>query len=403
MITETLLTLVVTILSVDQDVAIIDKGRLAGLQAGDAGRIYYQLTVGATTKRIDVGEGTILAVEDSNSRLRIDGDAKVQPGYFVELDVPLVGSGPAVDGIDPSVRALIARLVPGNRQLQAEVERLIRERRSLPERRADSGREKEAELRSQLAELQGALKTGAQKADLRVQRAEVERLKIQADASQAREEVSRLARRLEVAESEQRQLRNELDAALSEAKRQKRAEHRPEVSAPLPETASPDHPPLEPKTLDPEVVNPAPEHSEAMDPETADPKTIDPKAMVPETADPGMLSEDAEVLSRIRAWARAWSEQRVDDYLRFYAFNFRPPEGQDRKQWEAERRPRILRPSFIDVQLEDLDIVFLGATEVTVKFRQLYRSDVVAVAATKVLKLAREHGDWKILEESIQD
>jgi len=93
----------------------------------------------------------------------------------------------------------------------------------------------------------------------------------------------------------------------------------------------------------------------------------------------------------------------VDDYLRFYALDFRPPEGRGRRQWEAERRPRILRPKFIDVQLEDLNILSLDATEATVKFRQLYRSDVVAVAATKVLKLARERGDWKILEESIQD
>jgi len=104
--------------------------------------------------------------------------------------------------------------------------------------------------------------------------------------------VNRLARRLEVAESEQRQLRIELDAALSEATRLQRAEHRPEVSAPSPETELLSHARLDSKTLDAEIVNPAPGHSEAMDPKTADLETIGLEAVDPETTARGMLSRE---------------------------------------------------------------------------------------------------------------
>ncbi|MEM7351316.1 MAG: hypothetical protein AAF657_10950 [Acidobacteriota bacterium] len=389
MISNTLLTLVVTILSVDQGVATIDKGRLAGLQAGDTGQIFYQLKVGDTAKRIDVGAGTVMAVEDFRSRFRIDAEAKVQAGYFVELEIPLVGSAAGgQEGIDPASKALVARLVPEDPSLQAQIEQLIRERRSVPSTASTrTSVDGDAKLRARLAELETALDDSRREssrrkrteAELSLRVAELEaqlessgqavqqeqntgaRVQaLEAEVVRAREASAYLTRQLELAEKAQRELQAELASTRSVA-----------------------------PATDAQSVAPA------TDAQSVTPAT-DEGSMEPE------LAEDAKVLARIRDWAQAWSDQRVEDYLAFYARDFKPPQDQSRSQWEAERRPRILRPSFIDVQLEELELVSIDATQAVVKLRQFYRADAVALGATKRIKLAKEGGEWKILEEMIQ-
>ncbi len=98
-------------------------------------------------------------------------------------------------------------------------------------------------------------------------------------------------------------------------------------------------------------------------------------------------------------WARAWTEQRVDDYLRFYARDFQPPHGLDRSVWQAQRRARILRPRQIEVQLSALEVEPIDARRARVSFDQSYRSDNYSDRVGKSLELILEDGTWKILAE----
>ena len=360
MIAETILTLVVTILGVDQGVATLDRGRLAGLRAGDTGRIYYQLTVGATAKRIDVGEGTLVEVEDSRSRLRVEGDVAVRPSYLVEFQIPLRadGGGAGSAGIDPALRSLIERLAPGEPEVQAEVARLIRERRI--ERAAGSD-----ELRGQL------------------ERAEIRQHRLRTELDRARADVIDLRRQLEQAESARWRLQGELDAARS-------------VSV-----ASADPVPIAPVAAD--TASAEAETVALAEPDPVAPVETPAAGPVSASRQPEVVADPkTEILSSVEGWARAWSEQRVDDYLSFYARGFRPPEGKSRRQWEADRRPRVLAPRFIDVQLSELEILSMNAGRAEVKLRQRYRSDQHNIAGTKFLELVRDDGRWKIVSERIE-
>ncbi|MEM7583042.1 MAG: hypothetical protein AAF560_06655 [Acidobacteriota bacterium] len=121
-----------------------------------------------------------------------------------------------------------------------------------------------------------------------------------------------------------------------------------------------------------------------------------------ETAEPATAPEnevDSEIRDTISRWAAAWSEQRVDDYLSFYAQNFRPPLGMSRSAWEKLRRERISKPARISVRLNRLKIVSVASKAAVATFVQAYRSDTYRDEVPKLLDLVREDGSWKILEE----
>lgn len=333
MITETILTLIVTISSVHQGVATIDKGRMAGLKAGDVGQIYYQLTVGAETKRIDVGEGTLVEVEDSRSLLEINGEVVVRPSYLVEFELPRPSTGSEEAG------------------LTVEIESALH---SETEEAASGDQEESVEFAARQQALQDEL-----------------------DKAQA--DVAGLTRQLELADIAQRKLLDELAVTRSEVSRLQMAERGSETEA----------------STETEV----PLETEAPPEIEAPPEALSENVPAPSEA---VRDPQIEVVALVQDWARAWSDQRVEDYLTFYARTFRPLEGESRSEWEAQRRPRILGPSFIEVMVEMPEILSMEAGVVRVQFRQLYRSDTFKVAANKVLELIEEDGKWRILSEAIR-
>lgn len=100
----------------------------------------------------------------------------------------------------------------------------------------------------------------------------------------------------------------------------------------------------------------------------------------------------------VASWARAWSRQDTAAYLAAYAADF-APQGMSRSGWEAQRRARISAPARIDVQISDLEITQQGDTA-TASFSQAYRSDRLNSTVTKVLKLALQNGQWRIVGET---
>ena len=112
-------------------------------------------------------------------------------------------------------------------------------------------------------------------------------------------------------------------------------------------------------------------------------------------------SQVAAVEARLRDWALAWSEQRVEDYLAFYNSSFRPAGGKSRSQWARSRRQALLAPTFIRVDLSSLRVRVLDADRAGVELVQAYRSNTHHDVLTKMLELAREGDGWKIVAETV--
>lgn len=107
----------------------------------------------------------------------------------------------------------------------------------------------------------------------------------------------------------------------------------------------------------------------------------------------------AEVVDTVVAWAEAWSMQRVDTYLSFYAESYQPPGAMSFTQWSALRRDRISGPRRIEVAITDLEVQLLGAERAWARFQQSYASDRYRDSSRKILGLVLERGQWRIHEE----
>ncbi len=143
--------LVVRILSVEGSEARVEGGLLDGLRPGDAGRVYYELSVGSATKRIVVGPAQVVAANELAARCAVPENAR--PGYLVRFELPAGRVAPGellrlarrrLEGLaggerDDALRPWVDHLIPPDAQLDEEVVRILRERRPGPAegRRAD--------------------------------------------------------------------------------------------------------------------------------------------------------------------------------------------------------------------------------------------------------------------------
>lgn len=106
-----------------------------------------------------------------------------------------------------------------------------------------------------------------------------------------------------------------------------------------------------------------------------------------------------DVMALLEAWSRAWSEQRVEEYLSFYSSAFEPPGGLGRAEWESQRRERLTRPTRIEVLVALVGLVEGEGDRLEVDFVQSYESDRFSDVVVKTLELVREGGAWKIAAE----
>lgn len=118
---------------------------------------------------------------------------------------------------------------------------------------------------------------------------------------------------------------------------------------------------------------------------------------VPPQAAASASQDDVE--AAVKAWAKAWSNKNMQGYLGAYAPNFTPPGGQSRKDWEADRKARIVPRTRIGVELSDINVTVNG-DRASAKFRQAYSSDNLNVTSRKTLELVKSGNRWLILRES---
>ena len=107
------------------------------------------------------------------------------------------------------------------------------------------------------------------------------------------------------------------------------------------------------------------------------------------------------VVKMLEAWARAWSNNDADAYLGFYAPDFRTPNGESRKDWEAARRQRLAKPKKIQVVASSPRVKLTDNTHAVVTFRQSYSSGNLKSVGTKSLQVVRIGDRWLIQQELI--
>ena len=123
----------------------------------------------------------------------------------------------------------------------------------------------------------------------------------------------------------------------------------------------------------------------------------------PAAAAPASDEELSAARATIRAWAQAWSEQRVEDYLDFYSVGFEPAGGEPLSEWRRQRQLRVSRPSWIRVTIGDIDLRLLSSDTALATFDQSYETATYRDRTRKTLELVRDDGTWKIEEERSEE
>ncbi len=175
----------------------------------------------------------------------------------------------------------------------------------------------------------------------------------------------------------------------------------PTVNARAPEPAKPAVAPAPvataPVAPPPKVVEKPAEKAEKVEkPVEAKPAKAEEK----KADEPKAGGDEAAVTKAVQAWASAWSRKDVKGYLAAYASDFQVPNGQKRKDWEAERASRINKPGQIQVGVDDIKVSFQG-DKATVRFRQNYKSATLKSSAAKVLVLTKSGSRWLIQQERV--
>jgi len=160
-----------------------------------------------------------------------------------------------------------------------------------------------------------------------------------------------------------------------------------------------------PKAVEPRAMEPKAAEPKTAEPKTAEPKTAEPKAAEPKTAKPapgaGPGAETESIVKATLDWASAWSKQDVAGYLAHYAKDFKTPKGESRADWEKLRRKRVSAPKQIEVKVESPEVSISGENTATIRFHQIYRSNIVKASGTKTLFMVKSNGKWLIHEERV--
>jgi outer membrane protein assembly factor BamE len=106
------------------------------------------------------------------------------------------------------------------------------------------------------------------------------------------------------------------------------------------------------------------------------------------------------LLKRVDAWAFAWRNKNIADYLSFYSSKF-IPDGQTKKTWLSKRKQKLSgKQGPINLILENVQVTSKGGLA-TVKFDQHFSSGAYSDHVIKALVFELENKQWKIVSESV--
>lgn len=147
------------------------------------------------------------------------------------------------------------------------------------------------------------------------------------------------------------------------------------------------------------VVEPVqPQVAVASAPETAASEaTQDTPTVAPQPNEEAQRQE--QITALVTQWAASWSAKDLDSYFYAYADQFQPEGKKSHAEWVKERKQRIASKSKIAVQVNQLVIEPLDASQMRANFTQIYEADGLQSSTLKTLHLSRQEGVWKITRE----
>jgi outer membrane protein len=117
-----------------------------------------------------------------------------------------------------------------------------------------------------------------------------------------------------------------------------------------------------------------------------------------QTPDPKAAEAEKQILEMLRAWAAAWGARDAQSYLGFYSTDFKTPQGQSRRSWEAQRKRMLSGKQRINVNI-DAPVVKVDGNDAVVTFRQIYTANDHQETSIKTLLLRRHAETWRIVGE----
>lgn len=115
------------------------------------------------------------------------------------------------------------------------------------------------------------------------------------------------------------------------------------------------------------------------------------------------LEQSFAITNIIQQWAADWSAQDVSGYLSHYSRKFNSDTGMNIEQWSDYRASRILKPTWVQVLLVDIEVDVISDAIATVRFRQNYSASNFQEVSIKELGLETDTGIWKIISEIALD
>lgn len=125
-------------------------------------------------------------------------------------------------------------------------------------------------------------------------------------------------------------------------------------------------------------------------------------APLPTPADPALIED--ELRQFLANWTAAWqvsagSDGNIAAYLFFYSDNFKA-DGLDKEGWMKHKALRNRNKAWIEVALSEVTMnIDKDGLHATIHFNQEYKSPNYSDSSKKVLSLAKDKFDWRILSE----
>ena len=106
-----------------------------------------------------------------------------------------------------------------------------------------------------------------------------------------------------------------------------------------------------------------------------------------------------EIITAVKQWAKAWSQQDLAAYFDSYLKNYLPASTQSHDDWKKIRKTRLTRPKFIKVQVSNIRADITDGIVAKITFVQHYHSNTMKTTVRKQLEMLKLNERWKIIDE----
>ncbi len=109
---------------------------------------------------------------------------------------------------------------------------------------------------------------------------------------------------------------------------------------------------------------------------------------------------NSNISSKVKQWAKAWSDKDFVTYTDFYSTEHRP-NFETHSAWVEHQRQRIMRPGFIKIGVSDFRIRAQHNNRAIIDFMQSFDSPNYSDRVVKRLGFRQIGTQWKIIDERV--